>query len=117
MLFVPRYAVGMILFSCGVPGSAVRVKHTMFAWLPFRSKQPDGYRYEVDPVRSYEYSQGIWYCSCCSSWKDQDVIRTISDIIRECERLLRKTYHYKNALPDRRKDPQTAALISEVISS
>ena len=103
-------------FTQQLPGSAVRVKHTMFAWLPFRSKQPDGYRYEVDPVRSYEYSQGIWYCSCCGSWKDQDVIRTISDIIRECERLLRKTFHYKNALPDRRKDPQTAKLISDIIA-
>jgi hypothetical protein len=88
----------------------------MFSWLPFRTEQPDGYRYEVDPVRAYEYSGGTWYCCSYSSYRNPDEIRNLAGIVRECERLLRKTFHYKNALPDRRKDPQTAALIGDVIS-
>lgn len=88
---------------------------TMFAWLPFRTSQPDGYLYEVDPVLAYEYSQGTWYCHSYSSYRDPDEIRNLSGIVRECERLLRKAFHYKNALPSRRKDPQTEALIGSVI--
>ena len=89
--------------------------HTMFSWLPFCTTQPDGYRYEVDPVRAYEYSGDTWYCCGYSSYRNPDEIRNLAGIVRECERLLRKTFHYKNVLPDRRKDPQTAALISDVI--
>ena len=89
--------------------------HTMFSWLPFRTEQPDGYRYEVDPVRAYEYTDGTWYCCSYSSYRNPDEIQNLAGIVRECERLLRKSFHYKNALPDRRKDPQTAALISDVI--
>ena len=97
-------------------GPVRKKPHTMFSWLPFRSEQPDGYRYEVDPVRVYEYSGGTWYCCSYSSYRNPDEVRNLAGIVRECERLLRKSFHYKNALPDRRKDPQTAALISDVIS-
>ena len=97
-------------------GPLKKKPHTMFSWLPFRTRQPDGYRYEVDPVRTYEYSGGTWYCCSYSSYRNPDEVRSLAGIVRECERLLRKTFHYKNALPDRRKDPQTAALISDVIS-
>ena len=89
--------------------------HTMFAWLPYRTMRPDGYRYEVDPVRSYEYTGGKWSRSCYSSWRNPDEIRALSELVRECERLLRKALHYKNALPDRRRDPGTAKLISDII--
>ena len=96
-------------------GPVRKKPHTMFSWLPFCTTQPDGYRYEVDPVRAYEYSGDTWYCCGYSSYRNPDEIRNLAGIVRECERLLRKTFHYKNVLPDRRKDPQTAALISDVI--
>ena len=84
-------------------GPVRKKPHTMFS------------RYEVDPVRAYEYTDGTWYCCSYSSYRNPDEIQNLAGIVRECERLLRKSFHYKNALPDRRKDPQTAALISDVI--
>lgn len=98
-------------------GPVKKREHTMFSWLPFRSSLPDGYVYEVDPVRSYEYRGGRWTCSSYAQWRNPDEVRALSEIVRECERLLRKSFHYKNALPDRRKDPQTARLITSVIEA
>ena len=96
-------------------GPVKQTRHPLFAWLPFCAEHADGYRYEVDPVRAYEYREGTWYCASRSAAHDPDDLNLLSELVRECERILRKSLHYKNVLPDRRKDPAAEAVIREVI--
>ena len=88
----------------------------LFGWLPFETKQEDGYRYEVDPVTSFEYSSGQWTLRSYSSVRDPDAVRVLKDLIRECDRLMRREMHYKNALPARRKDPKLETALCRVIA-
>ena len=89
------------------------LQRELFPMMPYETRAGEGCLVEVSPTLSYTYKEGHWYRSDYPLLRDEGALRELHDLVRECERVLRKKLHYKNQLPDRMKNPVLAKMISE----
>ena len=85
----------------------------LFPMTPYETHAEEGCIVEVSPVTSYLHKGGHWYRSDYPLIRDDRALRELHELVRECERVLRKKYHYRNALPNRMKNPVLEKMISE----
>ncbi len=83
--------------------------------LPCKAPGREGYSVSVSPVTSYYCKNGEWHKRFYAALRDEKALSDLNEFVRECERVLRRKMHFKNQLPDRMKDPETANMIAQEI--
>ena len=94
-------------------GARRSLPRDLFPMIPYETRAADGCIVEISPATSYRYQEGRWYRSDYSSLRDESALRDLNELVRECERVLRKKLHYRNQLQDRMKNPVLAKLIAD----
>ena len=94
-------------------GARRSLPRDLFPMIPCETRAADGCIVEISPATSYRYQEGCWYRSDYSSLRDESALRDLNELVRECERVLRKKLHYRNQLQDRMKNPVLAKLIAD----
>ena len=85
----------------------------LFPGIPYETRVEDGYCIEASPATSYSYSNGRWRQSAYPAMRDEEAVRDLSALLRECERVLRRKMHYRSQLADRMKNPSLVRMIEE----
>lgn len=96
-------------------GTQRTVQRDLFPMMPYKYNLNgrEEVRIEVSAATAYLFKEGRWFRSAYPPMRDEGALRTLQELVRECERVLRKALHYKNQLPDRMKNPVLAKLIGE----
>ena len=94
-------------------GTRRLLQRDLIPMVPYETQVADGCIIEVSPATTYRYQDGRWYRSDYSSLRDESALRDLNELVRECERVLRKKLHYRNQLQDRMKNPVLAKLIAD----
>ncbi len=94
-------------------GARRSLPRDLFPMIPYETRAADGCIVEISPATSYRYQEGCWCRSDYSSLRDESALRDLNELVRECERVLRKKLHYRNQLQDRMKNPVLAKLIAD----
>lgn len=94
-------------------GARRSLPRDLFPMIPCETRAADGCIVEISPATSYRYQEGCWYRSDYSSLRDESALRDLNELVRECERVLRKKLRYRNQLQDRMKNPVLAKLIAD----
>ena len=94
-------------------GARRSLPRDLFPMIPYETRAADGCIVEISPATSYRYQEGRWFRSDYSSLRDESALRDLNELVRECERVLRKKLHYRNQLQDRMKNPVLAKLIAD----
>ena len=84
----------------------------LFQWIPYKTRVEEGYHIEISPVSSYTYQGGVWHEFSYPVMRDEEALRKLETLVRECERVLRRKMHYRNQLPNRMNDPKLESLIA-----
>jgi hypothetical protein len=93
-------------------GPRRNLQRDLFSMTPYETHAKEGSCVEISEATSYSFREGRWYRSEYAFLRDEGAVRELSDLVRECERVLRKKLHYRNQLPDRMKNPVLAQLIA-----
>ena len=93
-------------------GPRRNLQRDLFPMTPYETHAKEGSCVEISEATSYSFREGRWYRSEYAFLRDEGAVRELSDLVRECERVLRKKLHYRNQLPDRMKNPVLAQLIA-----
>lgn len=94
-------------------GERKELARDIFPWIPFQPRVKEGYHIEISPVTSYTYRGGKWYRSACPVMRSEDALRDLNELVRECERVLRRKLRFRSQLSDRLHDPRLVKLIEE----
>ncbi len=104
----------------GVPVLAERIlgrrrsfPKDLFSGIPYETRVEEGYCVEISPATSYLFEDGRWKMSTYPAMRDDGALRDLNALMRECERVLRRKYHYRSQLQDRMKNPSLVRLIEE----
>ena len=110
---ITQKKTGSLALAERLLGTRRVLRRDLFPMTPYKTRAEEGYTVEVTPATSWQYKEGSWYRSDYPLLRDERAIRELNDLVRECERVLRKKLHYRNQLQDRMKNPVLAKMISE----